>query len=128
MTITDKFAKQILQTYKEAWIEQDVVKILSIFHKNGIYHEYVLKKPYVGHKAIATYWKRKVVKEQSKITFKLLNYYICNNTLIAEWDASFNSNIENAKIRIKEVAILEIGDNKIQSLREYWQSESKSLR
>jgi len=126
--ITDKLAKQILKIYKEAWIEQDTSKILSIFNKNGIYHEYVLKKPYIGHKAIAAYWKRKVVEEQSKIQFKLLNYYISNNTLIAEWDASFNSNIEDSRIRIKEVAILEIKDNKIQSLREYWQSESKSLK
>ncbi len=126
--ITKKLAEKILETYKEAWIKQDTNKILSIFHKDGIYHERVLKKPFIGHKEIANYWKTKVVLEQSKIEFKLLNYYISKNTLIAEWDATFNSNIEKSGIHIKEVAIIEIKGNKIQSLREYWQSERIPLK
>ena len=60
--------------------------------------------------------------------FKLLNYYICDHNIIAEWDASFNSNIEKARIHMKEVAILEIKKNKIKSLREYWQSEKIPLK
>ena len=122
--INKKTAEKILRIYKEAWIEQDIDKILSIFTKDGVYHERVLKKPIVGHEAIKEYWQTKVCDEQSKIKFKLLNYYICEDTIIAEWDASFNSNIENARIHIKEVAILEISGDKIKSLREYWQSET----
>lgn len=126
--VDKKFLAKILKTYEEAWVEQDIDKILSIFHVDGIYHERVLKKPFVGHKEIARYWKEKVVEEQSKIKFKLLKYYISNDTVIAEWEASFNSNIENARIHLKEVAILEIEDNKIKSLREYWQSEKLPLK
>lgn len=121
--INKKFAEKILKTYEEAWVEQDIDKILSIFTKDGIYHERVLKEPIIGHKAIRKYWQTKVCNEQSKIKFKLLNYYICENSIIAEWDASFNSNIENARIHIREIAILEIHVGKIKSLREYWQSE-----
>jgi hypothetical protein len=126
--INKNIVENILKIYGEAWVEQDIDKILSIFHRDGIYHERVLKKPFVGHKEIAKYWKEKVVEEQSKIKFKLLNYYICENTVIAEWEATFNSNIENAQIHMKEVAILEIKGNKIQSLREYWQSEKLPLK
>lgn len=116
-------AKKILKTYGEAWVEQDVDKILSIFTKDGIYHERVLKKPFKGHKGVRKYWQSKVVEEQSKIKFKLLNFYIDGNTIIAEWDASFYSNIEKARIHIIDVAIIETKGNKIKSLREYWHSE-----
>lgn len=121
--MSEEVAKKILKTYEEAWIEQDIDKILSIFKENGIYHERVLKAPFKGYKEIANYWKSKVCEEQSNIKFKLLNYYICGDVVIAEWDASFDSSVENAKIHIKEVAIMEIKENKIKSLREYWQSE-----
>jgi len=126
--INIQIVKKILKTYEEAWVEQDIDKILSIFNKDGIYHERVLKEPFAGHDEIRKYWQSKVVEEQSKIKFKLLKYYICEDTVIAEWEAWFNSNIENAKIHMKEVAILEIKNDKIQSLREYWQSEKKSLK
>jgi hypothetical protein len=126
--INKNIAENILKIYGEAWVEQDINKILSIFHKDGLYHERVLKKPFIGHKEIAQYWKEKVVEEQSKIQFKILNYYISENTVIAEWEATFYSNIEHAHIHMKEVAILEIKGNKIQSLREYWQSEKLPLK
>lgn len=126
--LTDSIARQILKTYEEAWTMQDTKKILSIFHKDGIYHERILQNPYEGEKEIKNYWNSKVCKEQSNIEFKLLNYYICKNTLIAEWEASFDSNIENARIHIKEVAIMKISKGKIKSLREYWQSEKKNLK
>ena len=121
--VDKKTVKRILEIYEEAWVGQDIEKILSIFKKGGVYHENVLKKAYKGHKEIANYWRKKVVKEQSDIKFKLLNYYICGNVVIAEWDASFKSNIKKARIHIREVAILEIKGNKIKSLREYWQAE-----
>jgi len=59
----------------------------------------------------------------SDIKFKLLNYYIDGDILVAEWDASFNSAEKNNRVHIKEIAIMEISGDKIKSLREYWQSE-----
>lgn len=126
--LTQKLVRKILQKYAEAWVEQDIPTIRSIFHRTGIYHENVLKKPFRGHQEIAHYWKTKVCEEQSKIKFKLLHSYICENTIIAEWEASFNSNIKKARVHLKEVAIMEIKDNKIKSLREYWHSEKSSLK
>jgi len=123
--VSRKIAEEILKKYEEAWVNQDVDKILSIFTEDGIYHERVLEKPFIGHKQIKKYWQSKVVEEQSNIKFKLLNFYIEGEILIAEWDASFDSNIKKARIHIKDVAIMEIKNNKIKSLREYWQSEYK---
>ena len=120
-------AEYILKTYGEAWVEQDTSKILSIFHTDGIYHEYILKNPMVGHTEIAQYWQIKVVEEQSNIKFQLLNYYLCDNTIIAEWEALFDSNIKKCRFHIKQVAILEIKGTKIASLREYWHSEKSPL-
>jgi len=123
--VDEKTVKNILKDYESAWVKQDISKILSIFTKNGVYHEKVFKKPFVGHKEIEEYWKTKVVEEQSDIKFKLLKYYVCGDIVIAEWDASFYSNIEKVKIHIQEVAIIEIKNKKIKSLREYWHSEKK---
>lgn len=126
--VSENRAKEILKIYEEAWTNQDIEKILSIFTEDGIYHERVLKEPMKSHKEIAEYWKSKVCEEQSKIEFKLLNFYICDNTIIAEWEASFNSNIINSQIHMKEVALLEIENDLIKSLREYWQSEKLPLK
>lgn len=114
---------ELIEIYKEAWIEQDPEKIITIFHEDGEYGEYLLKGPFKGHQEIKDYWQRKVVEEQSEIKFKLLNLYVENDTAIAEWDATFFNNKENKTIHIVEVAILEIENNKIKRLREYWHSE-----
>ena len=121
--IQKETAEKLLKTYEDAWVEQDIKKILSIFKEDGIYHKRVLKQPFVGHKQIAEHWKTKVVEEQSNIQFKLLNYYIEEDVIIAEWDAWFDSNIEKARMHIKEVGIIEVEGSKIRSIREYWQSE-----
>ena len=104
-------------------MEQDPEKILTIFTKEAIYHERIFRKPYVGHEEIKQYWQAKVVQEQADIKFKILNIYIDNNTVTAEWNATFIDKIENCRKHIKEVAILEIENEKIKSLREYWASE-----
>ncbi len=121
--IEKELVLKLIETYKKAWIEQDPELIITIFHEDGEYGEYLLKGAYKGHREIKDYWQRKVVEEQSEIKFDLLNLYIDRNTAIAEWDATFFSNIENKTIHLVEVAILEIVDGKIKRLREYWHSE-----
>ncbi len=121
--VDKKTAENILKVYQEAWVNQNPEKILSIFTEDGVYHEKVLEKPFIGHGQIRQYWQSKVVEEQSDIKFKLLNYYIDGDTIIAEWDANFYSNEKKGRIHILEVAIIKSFENKIKSLREYWQSE-----
>ncbi|MDD5331197.1 MAG: nuclear transport factor 2 family protein [Candidatus Nanoarchaeia archaeon] len=122
--INQKTARQILKIYEEAWTKQDTKKILSIFTKDAIYHERVLEKPINNHKGIGKYWDKKVVREQSKIRFRLLKFYTIKNTIIAEWEAWFYDKIKKENKHIREIAILEIKYDKIKSLREYWASET----
>lgn len=114
---------KVLKIYEDAWVNQDTEKILTIFTKDAIYHERAFEKPFVGHKQIRQYWQSKVVEEQSDIRFKLLHLWTDGDTVIAEWDASFYSNMENARMNIIEVAIFEFEGDKIKSLREYWYSK-----
>ena len=114
----------VIKIYKESWENQDSKKILSIFMSDAIYHERVLKEPYNGHAEIQKYWETKVIGEQSNIKFELLNLYVDGNTAIAEWDAEFDNLKKGTRIHMIEVAILEFTGSKIQSLREYWASES----
>jgi len=116
---------EVLKVYEGAWVNRDPEKILAIFTEDASYHERAFEKPFIGHKQIKKYWQSKVVEEQSDIKFKLLHFWIDGNTVLAEWDASFYSNIEKARIHIIEVAILKFEGEKIKSLREYWHSEKQ---
>lgn len=118
-----KVALQIIEKYKEAWVKKDPEAILKIFTKNGRYHEYVLKKPFIGHKEIRKYWEEKVVATQKSIKFRLLNLYIEEDVAIAECEASFYDIKRKIKIHMKLLMILQIKGGKISYLREYWSSE-----
>ncbi|MGV8162804.1 MAG: nuclear transport factor 2 family protein [Candidatus Nanoarchaeia archaeon] len=116
-------AEKILKEYGEAWTLQDTSKILNLFALDGVYSERAFEKPFVGHEEIANYWNSKVCEEQSNIKFKILNYYISGNVIVAEWDVSFDSNIKNCNVHIQSVAIFEVENNKIKKFREYWHKE-----
>ncbi len=121
--ISKDTAKQILKIYGKAWETQDSNLILTIFAKNAKYHEKVFEKPISGHEDIKKYWETKVCKEQADIKFKLLNFWIDNDTLIAEWEATFTDLVEHSRKHLIEVAIMGIENSKIKSLKEYWQSK-----
>jgi len=124
--LSREHAIELLKIYEQAWINQDPELILTIFCKDGLYHERVFDAPYVGHSQIKSYWERKVLGEQEDISFKLLNTYIDGYNVIAEWEASFLDTKQGINKRIREVAILEIREGKIFSLREYWASEHRT--
>lgn len=121
--ITKEKALEILEVYKNAWINQDPKLILSIFHEDGEYGEYLLKGAFKGHDEIKKYWIEKVVEEQSNIEFKLLNLFTDNDTIIAEWDVTFYSSIENKRIHLVQIGVFETENDKIKRFREYWHSE-----
>lgn len=126
--VTRATARNILSTYGKAWEDQDTNLILSIFAKNATYQERTFSKPFKGHKGIASYWNEKVVKEQSKIKFKLLNYWVFGNVIVAEWEAWFYTNVEKANKHMREVAIMETKAGKITHNREYWHSKTTKSR
>ena len=118
-----KVVEEIIEKYKDAWEKQDPDAILEIFTEDAIYHERVLEKPFIGHSEIRRYWKEKVVEGQEDIHFNLLALYIDGDTAIVEWEVNFFDKKEGVKKHMKEIAILEIKNNKIASFREYWTSK-----
>ena len=118
--MTNKFAKELIARYADAWVSKDANKILQLFSVDGTYFDPDLKKELVGHSQIRNYWMTRVFQEESNIKFELLTYYICENTLIAEWKANFTYLPTNKGINMQEIAIMEIRNSKITSFREYW--------
>jgi ketosteroid isomerase-like protein len=121
--LTRELAESVIAKYKDAWERQDPDAILEIFTSDAIYHERVLKEPFRGRNEIRQYWKTKVVEGQANIEFNLLCLYIDGDTMIAEWDVVFDDRAQNLKKHMREVAIAQMHEGKIQSLREYWSSE-----
>lgn len=125
--VSKERAQELLDTYGKAWVEQDIDLILSIFSEDAVYWERAFDEPFRGHKEIARYWQEKVVDEQSNIEFSLTNLIVSEDTIVAEWDASFNSNIQKKRIHLRSVAILKVTGGLVSELREWWHSEKFPL-
>lgn len=115
--------RKLLKIYGKAWERRDPEMIITIFAKNATYAERAFEKPFKGHAGIKKYWTDKVVGEQEKIKFKLLNVYVDGNMAVVEWDAKFYDKIKKRTTHLRSVAVIEIKKNKITSMREYWHSK-----
>lgn len=116
----------LLKIYGDAWVTRNPNLIVSIFTEDATYHD-----PHEplnqGIDAICSYWGRKVVGEQTDITFELRNVWIDGDTAIAEWKAEFTDIKKNLRVHLDEIAILGLKDGKFSSLREYYKSTKSSL-
>jgi nuclear transport factor 2 (NTF2) superfamily protein len=124
LALTREHVREVLDTYIEAWESQNPDLIVTIFTRSATYHERVLGKPIPDREAIREYWETKVVRDQASIRCRLLNFYVDGNTVIAEWEARFDDVAQGVRKRMREVAILEFDGPLIESLREYWASET----
>lgn len=123
MTLTKQEARKVLDTYIRAWEGQDPDLIVTIFTESATYHERVLQEPIPNRKAIRGYWQSKVVESQANIRVQLLNVYLDDETVIAEWEAEFDDVVKGVRKRMREIAVLTFESGLISSLREYWASE-----
>lgn len=115
-------AIELLNIYGRAWVNQDPDLILTIFTPDAIYND-PKELENKGHEGIRSYWVKKVVGEQKDINFKLLNVWIDDSVVVAEWDAVFTDTKRNLLIEMREVAVFTIKDNKFSSLREYYKTK-----
>jgi uncharacterized protein (TIGR02246 family) len=113
----------LLDTYVKAWETQDPDLIVTIFTPDASYHERVMEDPIPDRDAIRAYWESKVVAGQAHIECRILAIYLDGDTVIAEWEATFDDTVQQVRKRMREVAILEVRDGLFASLREYWASE-----
>ncbi len=119
--MTRNQATKLIETYGQAWMQRDAELILSVFTPEATYFdpaEGVVR----GHAGIKKYWEDKVLDSQKDIEFKLLNVWVDNDTVIAEWNASFIDTERQLHIDMTEVAIFGVTDDKFSSLREYYRS------
>jgi len=122
MGLTKQVVREVLETYIQAWEQQDPGLIVTIFTESATYHERVLEEPIPGREAIRRYWESKVVASQANIKCELLNFYLDGSTVIAEWEAEFDDVAQGVRKRMREIAVLEFEGHLIASLREYWAS------
>jgi uncharacterized protein (TIGR02246 family) len=123
VSVTKDDVRRLIDIYLRAWTTQDAELIGTIFAPTATYHERVLGEPIRGRDGIGEYWRTKVVKGQANIQVKLLNLYLDGSTAIAEWQARFDDLVVGHRKLMREVAILELDDEHIASLREYWASK-----
>jgi ketosteroid isomerase-like protein len=124
MSLTKQDVRDVVDTYIQAWTNQDPNLITTIFTDDATYHERVLEAPIRRRAGIRDYWETKVVQSQADIKCELLSLYLDGNTAIVEWEAQFDDLAEGVRKRMREVAILMFEGSLIASLREYWASET----
>ena len=122
MELSRQAAREVLETYIQAWEKQDPGLIVTIFTADATYHERVLGEPIAGREGIRRYWESKVVASQANITCELLNFYVDGAVVVAEWEAGFDDLAQGARKQMREIAVLEFEGGLIASLREYWAS------
>lgn len=115
--------KELVSRYGAAWKRQDANGLSDVFTLDALYQERAFDRPLKGLSEIREYWNRKVVSQQANIRFKILSLYGGTQTGVAEWEAEFDDLVQGVRKKIREVAILEVSDGKIASLREYWSSK-----
>ena len=125
--VSHERAQELLETYGKAWVEQDIELVLTLFAPEAQYWERAFAEPYIGHEGIAQYWQEKVVEEQSEIEFSVTSIIVAGDTIIAEWDASVNSNVQHKRIHLRSIAVIDTKNGLITRLREWWHSEKFDL-
>lgn len=123
MELTKQDVLGVVDTYIQAWVNQDPDLIVTIFTDTATYHERVLDEPIRNREGIHEYWRTKVVGSQARIACKLLSTYLDGDTAIVEWEAEFDDLAEGVRKCIREIAVLVFEGKKIASLREYWTSK-----
>ena len=122
--------KELILKYGRAWQNQDVNLLPSIFTEGAIYQERAFERAMIGLPSIREYWKSKVLTQQNNIQFRFISVNGGVDKGIAEWEVEFDdlSQKEVVRKKIREVAILELVDGKISSLREFWSSKRINIK
>jgi len=114
--------KKVIELYGKAWVDRNPELIPEIFTPDAEYTEWTFDPMYKGLDEIKSYWKKKVVGEQSDITFKLLDFFIDQEreVVIAEYETRFHVNNSPKMNHMIEIGVMQFHNGKIHRLREYW--------
>ncbi len=119
-------AVKLIEIYGKAWETRDPELIITIFTEDATYFD--PKEPLnTGRDAIKQYWITKVIGEQDDIKFTLKHVWVDEDSVIAEWHATFKDIKRNLSIEMDEVAIFSVKGDKFSALREYYKTTKTSL-
>lgn len=119
-------ARKLIEIYGKAWETRDPELIVTIFTEDATYFD--PKEPLnIGRDAIKQYWVTKVIGEQDDIKFTLKHVWVDEDSVIAEWHATFKDTKRNLFIEMDEVAIFSVKGDKFSALREYYKTTKTSL-
>lgn len=121
--MTKETVSDLIKIYGKAWETADPELILTVFTPDAIYTDRWYQEPHRGHAGIKKYWQEKVIGEQRNIRFTPLNLYAYGEKAVSEWEAEFDDVNRNIHILMRGVLLLELEEEKIKSLREYWLSK-----
>ena len=114
-------ATKLIEIYGKAWETRDPELIVTIFTDDATYFD--PKEPLnTGRDAIKQYWVTKVIGEQDDIKFSLKHVWVDEDSVIAEWHATFKDTKRNLFIEMDEVAIFSVKGDKFSALREYYKT------
>jgi len=123
--VTNKqIANQLLEIYGRAWMTKDVDLISTIFTEDATYLD-PAEPINIGKPAIKNYWQKKVFENQTDIKFNLNHIWVDDDTVVAQWEASFKDLKRQLNISLSEVGIFELRAGLFASLKEFYVS-SKS--
>lgn len=126
MLMTKERAIELINTYGKAWMTADADLILTVFTPDAQYHE--PHEPInVGYDQIRAYWERVVVGNQTDVTFTVVGVWIDGDTVVANWIAEFTDTKRSLRIRLDQVAICTVRDDKFSAVREYYKSTKTPL-
>jgi len=119
-------AIKLIEIYGKAWEMRDPELIVTIFTEDATYFD--PKEPLnIGRDAIKQYWVTKVIGEQDDIKFTLKHVWVDEDSVIAEWHATFKDTKKNLFIEMDEVAIFSVKGDKFSALREYYKTTRTPL-
>ena len=119
-------AVKLIEIYGKAWETRDPELIITIFTEDATYFD--PKEPLnTGRDAIKQYWITKVIGEHDDIKFTLKHVWVDEDSVIAEWHATFKDIKRNLSIEMDEVAIFSVKGDKFSALREYYKTTKTSL-
>lgn len=114
-------AIKLIEIYGKAWETRDPELIVTIFTEDATYFD--PKEPLnIGRDAIKQYWVTKVIGEQDDIKFSLKHVWVDDDSVIAEWHATFKDTKRNLCIEMDEVAIFSVKGDKFSAIREYYKT------
>lgn len=119
MTLDYAAAGNLLDRYGRAWATFDGDAWVELFTVDVEYHEDPFEPPLVGRNAIRAYLLE-ASGRQEQVEFTVERHWVVEATILAAWHASYVGRKDSGRVRLIGFMTLEIRDDRIGRLREWY--------